>query len=116
MARGVGQRTSRPSRQMSCPMSLEEQEDQLVTLAVDLAMSRLRDGTASNQLIAEIIKMGTTKEKLAQEKLRRENEMLRAKTEAIESSKLQGELYSKAIDAMRMYKGYGQEVSFDDTL
>ena len=72
------------------PMNLDDQEDQLITLAVDLAMKRLKEGTASNQLVAEIIKMGTTKERLAREKLQRENDMLRVKTEAIEASKRNG--------------------------
>ena len=46
----------------------QDREDQLIALAVDLAEQRLRDGTASNQLIAEIMKLGTTKERLQKEK------------------------------------------------
>ena len=92
-------------------MSPEDQEDQLVTLAVDLAMRRLKEGTASNQLVAEIIKMGTQKERLAREKLQRENDMLKVKTEAIEASKRNSELYADAIKAFRQYSGH---VSFDD--
>lgn len=86
-------------------MTPEDQEDQLVSLAVNLAMKRLRDETASNQLISEIIKMGTAKERLTREKLQRENEMLRAKTEAIEASKQNGEKYLAAIRAFGIYSG-----------
>lgn len=86
-------------------MTPEDQEDQLISLAVDLAVKRLREGTASNQLVSEIIKLGTTKERLAKEKLQRENEMLRAKTEAIEASKRNGEMYAEALRAMREYAG-----------
>lgn len=85
----------------------QDREDQLIALAVDLAEQRLRDGTASNQLIAEIMKLGTTKERLQKEKLQRENEMLRAKTEAIEAQKHTDEIYKKALDAMRSYAGLG---------
>lgn len=86
-------------------MTPEDQEDQLISLAVDLAVKRLREGTASNQLVSEIIKLGTTKERLAKEKLQRENEMLRAKTEAIEASRRNGEMYAEALKAMREYAG-----------
>ena len=85
----------------------EDREDQLIALAVDLAEQRLRDGTASNQLIAEIMKLGTTKERLQKEKLQRENEMLRAKTEAIEAQKHSDEMYVKALNAMKSYAGFG---------
>ena len=76
-------------------------------------MQRLRDGTASNQLVSEIIKLGTVKERLTREKLQRENEMLRAKTEAIEASKNNGEMYMKAIKAMRSYAGL-PDMDFED--
>ena len=94
-------------------MTPEDQEDQLISLAVDLAVKRLKEGTASNQLISEIIKLGTTKERLAKEKLQRENEMLRAKTEAIEASKRNGEMYAEALRAMREYAGV-QAIEEDD--
>lgn len=95
-------------------MTPEDQEDQLISLAVDLAVQRLRDGTASNQLVSEIIKLGTVKERLTREKLQRENEMLRAKTEAIEASKNNGEMYLKAIKAMKTYAGIPDEDDDDE--
>lgn len=93
--------------QETSAMTPEDREDELILLATNLAEQRLRDGTASNQLIAEIMRMGTTKERLQKEKLRRENEMLRAKTEAIEAQKHTDEMYQKALDAMRSYAGLG---------
>ena len=83
----------------------DDAEDELVSMAVELARQRLADGTASNQLVADIIKMGTAKERLQKEKLRRENEMLRAKTEAIQSQKHAEELASEAIEAFKLYAG-----------
>ncbi len=93
-------------------MTPEDQEDQLISLAVDLAIKRLQEGTASNQLVTELIKLGTTKERLAKEKLQRENEMLRAKTEALEAAKENGRKYAEALKAFREYSGYSGE--FDD--
>lgn len=114
-------RTRRPAKDiggfdqpsMTPAMTPEDQEDQLISLAVDLAIKRLREGTASNQLVSELIKLGTTKERLAKEKLQRENEMLRAKTEALEAAKNNGEKYAAAIKAMRAYSGY-PDVDDDD--
>lgn len=103
--------SSQPS--ITPAMTPEDQEDQLISLAVDLAVKRLREGTASNQLVSEIIKLGTTKERLAKEKLQRENEMLRAKTEAIEASRRNGEMYAEALKAMREYAGV-QAIEDDD--
>ena len=92
-------------------MSVEDREDQLYALAFDLAEERLRDKSASNQLIAEIILSGTSKARLEKEKLRRENEVLRVKAEAMESQKHSDEMYVKAIKAMRSYAGLEE---FDD--
>jgi len=93
---------------MTPAMTPEDQEDQLISLAVDLAIKRLQEGTASNQLVSELIKLGTTKERLAKEKLQRENEMLKAKTEALEAAKDNGRMYAEAIAAMRTYSGYSE--------
>lgn len=93
-------------RQEPPALTAEDREDQLIALAYDVAEERLRDRTASNQLIAEIMKLGTTKERLQKEKLQRENDMLRVKAEAIEGQKRTEELYAKAIEAMRTYSGH----------
>ena len=38
----------------------ESRENQLISLAVNLAEEKLRDGTASNQLIVHYLKLGST--------------------------------------------------------
>jgi len=86
-------------------LTIEDREDQLYSLAFDLAEERLRDKSASNQLIAEIIRSGTSKARLEKEKLRRENEVLRVKAEALEAQKHSDEMYEKAIQAMKVYSG-----------
>lgn len=86
-------------------MTPEARENQLIDLAVDLAEKQLAEGTASPMVIAHYIKMGSTKERLEREKLRRENEHLRAKTESLQSAKRLEEIYQNAIDAFRDYRG-----------
>ena len=84
----------------------EARERQLIALAVDRAEQPLQDGTASSQVITHFLKLATEKERLEREKLERENELLRAKTEALQAEKTKEELYRNAIAAMRRYSGF----------
>ena len=61
----------------------------------------------SSQVITHFLKLGTERERLEREKLEKENELLRAKTEAIESGEEMKGLYEEAIKAMRNYAGQG---------
>ena len=83
----------------------EERENQMVSLAFDRAEQQLRDGTASSQVITHFLKLGTVKNEIELEKLRRENELLAAKTSAIESAENIEKLYANAIEAMQTYRG-----------
>lgn len=89
--------------------SLEARENQLILLATNLAEKQLREGTASSQVISHYLRLGTTRERLEQERLRYENELVQAKTESMKSAKSAEELYLKAIDAFRVYGGYNSE-------
>ena len=89
--------------------SLEEQENRMIYLATNLAEQQLRDGTASSQVLTHYLKLGTMKERLELEKLERENALLRAKTDAIESGKEIEELYTNALKAMTAYRGDDDE-------
>ena len=83
----------------------EARENQLISLAVDLAEKQLIEGTASSQVISHYLKLGSTKERLEKEKLEEENKLLRARTEALQSAKRIEELYGDAMKAMRSYSG-----------
>lgn len=87
--------------------SPEARENQMISLAVNLAEQQLRDGTASSQLITHYLKLGSTKERLEMEKLKEENKLLRAKTESLQSTKKIEELYAEAIKAFQQYNGQG---------
>lgn len=97
--------TRRPRR----AMTPEARENQIIALAYDRAEERLRNGSASGQEIVYFLKQGAAKARLEQLKLEKEVELLKAKTEVLESGKVAEELYSKAIEAMRKYSGYGGE-------
>lgn len=94
-----------PKRRRPPARTLEAREDQLIAMAVNLAEKQLAEGTASSQVIAHFLKLGSTREKLEKIRLEEENKLLKAKTEAIQSAKRVEELYLKALDAMRNYSG-----------
>lgn len=83
----------------------EAREKQMISLAVDEAERQMREGTASSQIIVHYLKLGTTFAELEKEKLKKENELLNAKTEALQSAKRVEELYKDALNAMRRYSG-----------
>ena len=109
MGRIKKQSISEPAKKMRPALTPEARENQMIALAVDLAEKQLREGTASAQVITHYLKLGATTAQLEKEKLERENELLRAKTKALESSENVEKLYSDAIKAMRSYSGYGNE-------
>lgn len=86
-------------------MTPEADENQMVAYAVALAEKQLREGTASSAVICHYLKLGASTAKLEKEKLEKENELLVAKVEALQSSKRVEELYTEAIKAMQVYSG-----------
>ena len=66
---------------------------------------RLLDGTASSQETTHFLKLGSTRNRLEMEKLKEENQLLKAKTESIQSQKKSEELFLEAINAFRSYSG-----------
>ena len=91
------------------PLTPEARENQMISLAMDLAEQQLRDGTASSQLITEFVKRGSTKARIEKEILEEQKELMAAKTEALKSQARIEELYTKAIAAMRRYNGQGYD-------
>ena len=83
----------------------EGRENQMVSAAIDLAEKQIRSGTASSQVITHFLKLGSTRERLEQQRLEHENELTRVKIEALEGQKRVEELYLEALSAMRSYAG-----------
>ena len=110
MAKVKVSNSSESNRRLRPALTPEGRENQLISLAEDLAEKQLREGTASSQVITHYLKLGTAKERLELEKLKRENLLLEAKTEVMESAKKVEELYSKAIRAFQSYNGQEEEI------
>jgi hypothetical protein len=92
----------------------DERESQMINLADTLAEKQLREGTASAQVITHYLKLGSSRERLEQEKLALETELVKAKTEQIAGQQRQEELFAEAIKAMRAYQG-GVSPASDET-
>lgn len=99
------------------PLTPEARENLMISLAMDLAEQQLRDGTASSQIITELIKRGSTKAKIEKELLEKQRDLAAAKAESIKSADRQEELMVEAMKAMRRYQGTddeGEEEIFDE--
>jgi hypothetical protein len=111
-------RKNEPTKRKRPPATTKEgRENQLVSLAVDLAERQLEDGSASSQVITHYLKLGSTREQLEQERLTSENELLKARVEQLASAKRIEELYETALNAMRTYAGQDpirQDEEYDD--
>lgn len=83
----------------------DQEEQYLVSLAVSQAEKQLLEGTAPPSIVTHFLKLATSREKLEQEKLRRENLVLEAKAEALASNARTEELFKEAIDAFKSYSG-----------
>lgn len=105
---GNKKQTSQPNQikhsQMPA-MTPEARENQMIALAMAQAEQELREGRASSQVVTHFLKLGSIKEQLELEKLQKENRLLEAKTEALESSARSEELYANAIKAFGIYSG-----------
>jgi hypothetical protein len=99
---------SKPIRTMRPALTEEADEQQMISLATDLAKRQLLDGTASSQVITHYLILGSSKKKLEAEIMVLQKDLLVAKTEALRSTKTIEELYSNAIRAMRVYSGSGE--------
>lgn len=99
--------SSKSKSNMRPALTPEARENQLISLAVDLAEQQLRDGTASSQVITHYLKLGSTREKLEQEVKLKELELMAAKTKALANAEEIKVLYENAIKAMRNYSGNG---------
>jgi hypothetical protein len=98
--RGKGGRPVRPPA-----TTPEARENQLISAAIDLAERQIAEGKASSQVITHFLKLGTTREKLEQERIKAENALLDAKVESLASQAKIEDLYSKALVAMKHYQG-----------
>lgn len=95
----------KPKKDFAPAITPEGRENELISLAVDLAEQQLREGTASSQVISHFLKLGSEKGRIEKEILEKQKDLIVAKTKAISDSERLDVLYSEAIKAIRSYSG-----------
>nr|DAV24901.1 MAG TPA: hypothetical protein [Bacteriophage sp.] len=95
------------SQSMRPALTPEARENQLISLAVDLAEKRLREGTASSQEVTHFLKLASSKSRLENQILELQKDLITAKTENLKSQKRSEELMQEALKAFRNYSGQG---------
>lgn len=93
-------------------LSPEAREQQLISLAIDLAEQQLVDGTASAQVITHYLKLGSSKEKKDLEKAEAEIDLMKARIKSLEREERIEELFKSALDSFKVYSG--QSVTAED--
>ena len=107
------QESSDEKRRIIPALTPDARENQMIALAVDLAEKQLREGTASSQVITHFLKLASSKERIEKEILEEQKELIKAKTQTLQSAKRIEELYTNALDAMRKYGGHNEQSEND---
>lgn len=100
--------SSPSNKKMRPALTPEANEQQMISLAMDLVKKRLMEGTASSQETTHFLKLGSMKNQLEMARLEEENKLLKAKTKALEDQGEYKQLVAEAIKAMRNYSGQGE--------
>lgn len=96
----------RKVRKKSSPASSPQaRENQIINLAYNEAEKRIRDGSATSQLLTFFLKLGSIREQMELEKMRSDLRLTEAKIKQIDEQKDIKELYEKAIEAQKRYRG-----------
>lgn len=105
---------SNPSRRGRPALNPEARENQVISLAYDLAEQQIRDGTASSQVITHFLKMGSSKERAERQLQAVQMELMEAKKKAIADQAELKDLYADALKAMRNYSGNGDPDDYEN--
>lgn len=107
MAKVKAPNSSSNARKMPPALTPEARENQLISLAIDVAEKQLLEGTASSQVITHFLKLATTREQLEKKRIEQEIELSKAKAKSLGDQEESKVLYENALKAMRKYSGYG---------
>lgn len=93
--------------------TVEQEERENTSLAVALVRKRLEEGTATSQETTYYLQLASPLNKAKAEKVQLENELLRAKIDAIRSAETSREMYESAMKAFAEYIGQDDEEEDD---
>jgi hypothetical protein len=102
------------TRELPPGITQEALQDQISYEALMLAQERIRDGTASSQIVCHFLDLSTEKSRLERAKLEAEVALKNAQAESIADSKRIIELYQDALGAFKMYATPFQDTNDED--
>lgn len=105
---------ARKKRSYAPARTPETKENQMISMAFNLAEEKLRDGTASSQLITHFLKLATEREQLEKDRLRAELAVAEAKIDHMKSQVTSQKLYEDALKAFADYSGAHSAEEEDD--
>lgn len=94
-----------PKRRRPPARTPEAREAELVSLALDNIEQQLIEGTASSQILVQLLRTSSTRDRLEREKIINETEKIKSQRAALESQANVEALYENAVEAMRNYGG-----------
>ena len=103
MAKGTKSTSSEPVRPIRPALNPESRQNQMISMAENLAEKWLQDGTAPAQVVTHYLKLGTMRERLELERLKGEIKLQEAKTKALGDVEEIKVMYANALKAMRTY-------------
>lgn len=104
------QNPTTPKRRRPPARTAAARANQLKAAAFALAEERIANGTASNQLVVQCLKLDPEREELERVRLANENSLLDARVGALKSGQRLEELYAEALEAMKAYRGDDADV------
>lgn len=87
------------------PTTPQQYENRLIELAMKRAEQQLMDGTASSQVITQLLKSGSRRESIEQLKLQHDAELAKVKAEAYETEKEALARHDEVLKAFKKYSG-----------
>ena len=98
-----------PILQSPPALTPQERENRLIALSYDAVEQRILNGTATAAEYVHFLKAGSLRQREEMEKLQKENELLRAKTEAIDREKDHNLDYKLVIMALNSYRSESED-------
>lgn len=98
------QSSDSPKKRGRAQSTPEEREKYLQNLAFDLAEKQLLAGTASSQVVTQLMKGGGVREQLELKRIENENRLLNARIEGMESAVRMEASIEAALEAFKSYR------------
>lgn len=89
----------------------EEQESVLISKSLKLVERQIDEGSVSSTVLSQYVKLGSSRERLEQQRLTNENAVLKKKLETMEAAI---DVKNLMEDALSVFRGYSGEVRRED--